>query len=150
MTGRRGFLFGLVAGVLCGAAGAVIVLHSDLGLTGKQTKAILDTRVIQMTPEQFVSRCGNLSSDELICQDRFGFDIPCPRRHGRPEARKVTVRMTLPDGEQKNVTAKFASVTRKKGEFGWALSQVGGYTPDTGPLGGLNTIEELYPCTTKP
>lgn len=103
-----------------------------------------------MTPSQFVTRCGKLITDKTLWESSDIFGSLRSEGHGLPDQRHVTVKMTLPDGEQQNVTAVFYDTAKKGIHPSWVLGSVGGKLTDTGPLGGLRTIEELYPCTTKP
>lgn len=151
MTGSwKVFAIGLVIGLAGGAAAGAFFLQSGLWPSQKETQAVRDTRVLTMTPEQFPARCGKLVSDNLM---RSAFAeisaIGFPHKHlSPPDERDVIVTVILPNGKPQDVKAVFNKVGRTKPH--WRLSSVGGYDTGTSVLGGLRTIEELYPCTTKP
>jgi len=134
-------------GALCGVAGTVIVVHTGFTPVKKETQAERDARVVTMTPEQFPARCGKLVSDKLRSSS-LGL---LPGEKPEYDNRDVTVELTMPGGERQDVTAVFyKEKSQRGGRPKWSLGSVGGYLDDTGPLGGLKTIEELYPCTTRP
>ena len=150
MTGTRGgaFVLGLATGVFLGAVAAIIIIHSGFEPFRKESQAVRDARVLTMKPEQFSARCGTLVSDKLA-HSPFSGELTLGHVTP-PDERKVTVAMTLPSGEKENVTAVFENQAQRNKKPDWKLYSIGGYDTDTSVLGGLKTIEELYPCTTKP
>ena len=131
-------------------AATVIVVQSGFRPVTKETQAERDARVITMTPEQFVARCGKLVSDRLETSGLPDLNMRTGTMKYEKDERHVTVELTLPGGETRDVTAVFNKEESHRGRKPeWSLDSVGGYGDDPGPLGGLKTIEELYPCTTK-
>lgn len=145
------FVLGLVIGFIGGAAAAAFFIQSGLWPSREETQAVRDTRVLTMTPEQFPARCGNLVSDKLLrsaSAELSAIVFGSLHKHVSPDERDVIVTVILPDGKPQDVKAVFRKVGRTKAR--WELSSLGGYDTGTSALGGLKTIEELYPCTTKP
>lgn len=143
----RIFAFGLVTGLVIGAAIGALVIRSGIWPHRGPTKAVRDARVLTMTPKQFPARCGKLIRDKLRYSDMLAVELPV--RHKRPpfDERDVTVALTLPNGTVQNVTAEFLHAPDSHAKPYWKLDSVGGYDTGTSALGGLKTIEELYPCT---
>lgn len=145
----KGFALGLIVGFAGGAAAIAFFVQSGLWPSQRETQAVRDSRVLTMTPEQFPARCGMLVSDNLKRSLSAELSaIGSSHKHVSPDERDVTVKVTLPDGKPQNVKAVFRKVSHTKPR--WKLFSVGGYDTGTSALGGLKTIEELYPCTTKP
>ncbi len=152
MTGAgKSFALGLVVGFVAGTVVGIFLVQSTLWPLRKETQAVRDARVLTMTPEQFPARCGKLISDKLThSYSAFVAEIPLGAldKHVPSDERDVTVTVILPDGTPQNVTAVFNKVGHIKPR--WKLISVGEYDTGTSVLGGLRTIEELYPCTIKP
>ncbi len=149
MTGAgKSFARGLVVGFVAGTAAGILLVQSPLWPLRKETRAVRDARVITMTPEQFPARCGKLISDKLTHSGFVEMFLGSSDKHVPSNERDVTVTVILPDGTPQDVTAVFDKVGHTKPR--WKLSTVGGYDTGTSALGGLKTIEELYPCTTNP
>jgi hypothetical protein len=141
----RLFALGFIAGATLAAVALLLLRPAPRARRGGVTvsKAVLDTRVLTMTPKELTERCGKPVKDRFI---RSPFDNVIP---GSDE-RDITIGVTLPDGSQREVTATFSPTTSSTGQHGWALESVGGYQASLGLGGELNAIEELFPCTTKP
>lgn len=142
-----GFAVGLVIGLVVGAAATWLFLVRPSGNGVATSKALLDARVVAMTPEEFVSRCGPALKDNLSSSP---LDVTLPGQKPNLDERDVTVEVTLPSGERRQVAAEFIKIGKRGEKPQWRLYSVGGYDAALGPLGGVRQIEELYPCTTKP
>lgn len=142
-TSKRAVALGFVAGVVVGVIGTFFIIHHGPASVRQESQAVRDTRVLTMTPKQFVARCGNLVRDKVKSGLLGG-------AFGALYGRIVTVRMALPTGQKKDITAAFQNIGKNTKEPDWRLVAVGQYRARPSPLGELKTIEELYPCTTKP
>ena len=145
----KAVISGLRIGRVVGGAAGIFAVQRGLWPSYQETQAVRDSRVLTMTPTQFPKRCGKMVSDKLK-HSAFSEMLSGIGTHGKrppPDERDVTVRIILPDGTPQSVKAVFMRVGHASKH--WKLRSVGGYDTGTTALGGLKTIEELYPCITK-
>lgn len=127
-------------GVFFGVLAALVLYHvpgwyrSHETYRAQEAQADVDIRLLEMTPMDFVARCGSLVEDKTV-----GHDVASAFR-------VVTVEMTMPDGMKKRVTAEWSLMSEPMDNpSNWLLSSVDNLDPASDTW--KSVIESNYPCT---